>query len=151
MSTDTIRRAIHNVRLEQALDVSESRAYDCALDILRAYKLSGNFPINLEIVLKDLGALADIAFEIEPRRFYSDCRRVLFWPRDNVDADTFSAIMRSIRDRIGFEAQQLRWVSWGRTSIVRRTFMLLYEIAARPLSNLNDGESTSGALKRSAL
>ena len=136
MSTDAIRMAIHNVRLEQALDISESRAYDCALDILQAYKLSGNFPINLQIVLKDLGALADIAFVSEPKRFYSDRRRVVFQPRNNVDAETFNAIIRSIKDRIGFEAQQPWWMSLGRTSVVQRTFMLLYEIAVRPLRNL---------------
>jgi hypothetical protein len=131
MSADAI-----SVRLGQALDISESRAYDCALDILRAYKLSGNFPINLQIVLKDLGALADIEFVIEPKRFYSDRRRVVFRPRDNVNTDTFSAMMRSIKDRIGFESQQARWISRGQTSIVKRTFMLLYEIAVRHLWNL---------------
>jgi hypothetical protein len=136
MSTDAIGRAIHDVRLEQALDVSQSRTYDCALDILRAYKLSGNFPINLQIVIKDLGDLADIAFVIEPKRFYSDRRRVVFRPRDNVDADTFGAMMCSIRDRIGFEVRQPRWISWGQTSIIQRTFMLLYEIAVRRRSNL---------------
>jgi len=136
MSTDAIRRGIHYGRLEQALDVSESRAYDCALDILRVYKLSGNFPINLQIILKDLGALADISFVIEPRRFYSDRRRVVFHPRGNVDANTFSAIMRSIKNRIGFGARQPGWISWGRTSSGQRTFMLLYERAVRPLWNL---------------
>ena len=52
---------------EQSLDLSESRAHDCALDILQAYKLSDNFPINLQIVLTDLGAFADVAFVIEPK------------------------------------------------------------------------------------
>ena len=112
MSTDAIRTAMNSVRLEQTLDVSESRAYDCALDILHAYKLSGNFSINLQIVLDDLGASADIAFVIEPKRFCSDRRRVVFQPRDDVDADTFSAMIRSIKDRIGVEAQQPRWIGW---------------------------------------
>jgi hypothetical protein len=34
--------------------------------------LSGNFPINLQIVLKDASFLADVAFVIGPKRFYSD-------------------------------------------------------------------------------
>jgi hypothetical protein len=73
--------------------------------------LSGNFPINLQIVLKDARFLADVAFVIEPKRFYSDRRRVVFWPRDNVDADAFSVMMRSIQDRIGYDAQQPGWIS----------------------------------------
>src|SRR6516165_7577297 len=101
----------HNMRLQQTLDISQSRAYDCALDILRAYKLSANFPINLQIVLKDARFLADVAFVIKPKRFYSNRRRVVFWPRDNVDADAFSVMMRLIQDRIGYDAQQPGWIS----------------------------------------
>jgi hypothetical protein len=35
-----------------ALHLSKSRAYDAALEILGTYKLTGNFHVNLEIVLK---------------------------------------------------------------------------------------------------
>jgi hypothetical protein len=142
---------MNSVRLEQTLDVSESRAYDCALDILRAYKLSGNFPINLQIVLQDLGALAHVAFVIEPKRFCSDRRRVVFQPRDNVDADTFSVMIQSIKDRIAFEAQETRWISWGRTLIAQRRLTLFYATAARLFWSLMAREHTKCIEKISTL
>jgi hypothetical protein len=151
MSTDAIRTTMNSVRLEQTLDVSESRAYDCALDILRAYKLSGNFPINLQIVLQHLGALAHVAFVIEPKRFCSDCRRVVFWPRDNVDADTFSVMIQSIKDRIAFKAQEPRWIPWRRTLIAQRTFTLSYAIAASHFWTLVGRERTRCIEKVSTL
>jgi hypothetical protein len=151
MSTDATRTAMNSVRLEQTLDVSKSRAYNCALDILRAYKLSGNFPINLQIVLQDLGALPYIAFVIEPKRCCSDRRRVLFRPRDNVDADTFSVMIQSVKDRIAFEAQEARWISWGRTLIAQRTFTLFYAIAIRLFWTLMGREHTKCIEKLSTL
>ena len=51
----------------RTLDLSASRAYDSALEILGAYKLTGNFHLNLEIVLKDIDAFDRVTFEIEPR------------------------------------------------------------------------------------
>ena len=33
----------------QTLELSESRTYDAALETLGAYKLTGNFPVDLEI------------------------------------------------------------------------------------------------------
>jgi hypothetical protein len=53
--------------IEHALNLSASRAYDSALEILGAYKLTGNFHINLEIILKDIDAFDKVTFEIEPR------------------------------------------------------------------------------------
>jgi hypothetical protein len=93
-----------------ALELSEARAYDCALKILGAYKLTGNFPIDLQIVLKDLGVLDKITYEIEPKSPLSDRRNVIFRPNDNVHMDRFSEITRSIKGRIGFDATLPWWV-----------------------------------------
>jgi hypothetical protein len=62
--------------LARVLDVSESRTHGSALQILRAYKLTGNFHVNLEIVLKHLAAFDKVTCEIEPESrlpFHSDC------------------------------------------------------------------------------
>jgi hypothetical protein len=91
----------------RTLDLSASRAHDCALDILGAYKLTGNFHINLAIVLKDLGALDEVAYEIEPETLLplrADRRHVVFRPKQDVPMDRFDEIMRSLTGRIGFEA-----------------------------------------------
>jgi hypothetical protein len=96
-------------QISYTVDLSESRAYDSALEILGAYKLTGNFPIDLQIVLKDLGVLDKITYEIEPKSPLSDSRHVVFRPNDNVHMDRFSEIMRSIEARIGFDATLPRW------------------------------------------
>ncbi len=96
--------------INDALDLSELRAYDCALDILGAYKLTGNFHVDLQIVLKDLGVLDKITYEIEPKTPLSDCRHVIFRPNDNVHRDRFTEITRSIESRIGFNATLPWWV-----------------------------------------
>jgi hypothetical protein len=96
----------------RTLDLSASRAHDCALDILGAYKLTGNFYINLEIILKTLGALDEVAYEIEPEMllpFRSDRRQVVFWPSQNVSMDRFNEIMQSLAGRIGFDATLPWW------------------------------------------
>ena len=83
--------------IEHALDLSESRAYDSALEILGAYKLTGNFHTNLEIVLKDLGAFDSVTFEIEPKSKLAldpDCWHVVFRPHEGARSDGFSEIMR---------------------------------------------------------
>jgi hypothetical protein len=88
------------------LDLSKSRAYDAALDILGAYKLTGNFHINLEIVLKSLGAFDKVTFEVEPKAklpFHPDCRHVVFRPSANLPLDRFGEIICSIEARIGFD------------------------------------------------
>jgi hypothetical protein len=96
----------------RTLDLSAARAHDCALDILGAYKLTGNFHINLEIVLKDLDAFDKVTYEIEPETplpFHSDCRHVEFSPGEDVPTDRFNEIMRSLTRRIGFDATLPWW------------------------------------------
>src|SRR5580704_9731818 len=98
--------------LSHTLDLSAARAHDRALDILGAYKLTGNFCVNLEIVLKDLDALDKVTYEIEPETplpFHSDCRHVEFSPGEDVPTDRFNEIMRSLADRIGFDATLPWW------------------------------------------
>jgi hypothetical protein len=90
-----------------ALDLSKSRTYDAALDILGAYKLTGNFHTNLEIVLKNIGAFDQVTFEPEPNAkllHHPDCRRVVFRSNPEVRADRFSEIIRSLQARIGSDA-----------------------------------------------
>jgi hypothetical protein len=112
MRAETTTVTAANAATEQSLDLSQSRAYDSALDILGAYKLTDNFPVNLGIVLRDLGAAAEVAFAVAPRSalgFHSDCRRVVFRRNANVSEARFIAIMRSVDDRIGFKARPSWW------------------------------------------
>jgi hypothetical protein len=105
------RPATQSSSLSCALDLSKSRAHDAVLDILRAYKLTGNFHVNLEIVLKDIGVFDKVTYQIErnPKLSYSqDCRHVVFKPHENVPNDMFGEIIKSIKARIGFDAP--RWV-----------------------------------------
>jgi hypothetical protein len=87
------------------LHLSRSRTYDAALEIFKAYKLSGNFHVNLAAVLKDLGFHDMITYQVEPRAAFEfpDCRHVVFTARDIVPGDRFDAIVRTIKDRIGFD------------------------------------------------
>ena len=71
----------------QTLELSELRTYDAALETLGAYKLTGHFPTELEIVLKDLRVLDQVTFEIEPKTLLSDTRHVQFRPTDKVHLD----------------------------------------------------------------
>ncbi len=90
-----------------ALDLSKSRTYDAALDILGAYKLTGNFHTNLEIVLESIGAFDEVTYELEPKAkllLHPDFRRVVFRSNAEVRADRFSEIIRSLQARIGFDA-----------------------------------------------
>jgi hypothetical protein len=96
--------------ISHTLDLSESRTYDCALEILGAYKLTGNFPTELQIVLRELGVLDKLTYEIEPKSPLSDSRHVAFRPNDDVHADRFREIMRSIENRIGSNATLSWWV-----------------------------------------
>jgi hypothetical protein len=95
----------------RALDLSRSRTHDAVLDILKAYKLSGNFHVNLDAVLKDMGICDKLTYRIEPTLAfpYPDRRHVAFKPNENVPGDVFAGIVRSIKARIGFEEP---W--WGR-------------------------------------
>jgi hypothetical protein len=91
------------------LDLSESRTYDCVLEILNAYKLTGNFLVNLEIVLKDLGVFERLSFEVKPKSLLSDCRHVEFLAHGPVPTDEFNEIMRSIERRVGFDPARPLW------------------------------------------
>jgi hypothetical protein len=112
MRLDAETATIKNRKIEHALDLSESRAYDCALEILEAHKLTGNFHVNLEIVLKHLGAFDKVTFEIEPKSYlthHPDCRHVVFRPNRDVHVGEFGEIMRSLKGRIGFDATRSWW------------------------------------------
>lgn len=99
-----------NAKLGNTLEISESRTYDCALEILGAYKLTGNFPLDLEIVLKSLGVLGQATFEIKPKSVFSDCRRVEFLAGDKTDPNQFQGILRMIESRIGSHSTPLSWM-----------------------------------------
>src|SRR6266436_3062538 len=106
------RSAMRSASLSCGLDLSKSRAHDAVLGILRAYKLTGNFHVNLEIVLKDIGVFDKVTYQIErnPKlSCFQDCRHVVFKPNGNVPNDMFGEIIKSIKARIGFDAP---W--WGR-------------------------------------
>jgi hypothetical protein len=122
------------------LDLSEGRAHDAALDILGAYKLTGNFHVNLEVVLKSMGCTDDITFEVAPKSSLlrsSGRRRVVFRPSRTVEIGRFDALMRSISDRIAFREQQplwqrlLRWSSLHR-AILSEVVRSLARSVARP-------------------
>src|ERR1700686_71261 len=119
MSIDTVRRSptaagkqwSPDARdISQTLELSESRTYDAALETLGAYKLTGNFPVDLEIVLKDLRVLDKVTFEIKPKSPLSDCRHVEFRPTDKVHGDRFIEIMQTVKKRIGADSTQPWWV-----------------------------------------
>ena len=96
--------------VSQTLALSELRTYDAALETLGAYKLTGNFVVDLEIVLKDLRVRDDVTFEIKPKALLSDCRQVRFRPAANVESDRFAAIVRAVARRIGAEPARPWWV-----------------------------------------
>jgi hypothetical protein len=119
LSIDTVSRSATSVTTHWALDprnvgqtleLSESRTYDGALETLGAYKLTGHFPTELEIVLKDLRVLDEITFEIEPKTMLSDTRHVRFRPTDKVQLDRFADIMRLVKKRIGADPARPWWV-----------------------------------------
>lgn len=118
-SIDTVRRAAASANkpwaadsrnISQTLELSESRTYDAALETLGAYKLTGNFPTELEIVLKDLRVLDKVTFDIKPKSPLSDCRHVEFRPTDKVHRDRFVEIMRTVEKRIGADSTQPWWM-----------------------------------------
>ena len=118
-SIDTVRRAATSAskpwatdprNISQMLELSELRTYDAALETLGAYKLTGNFPTELEIVLKDLRVLDKVTFDIKPKSPLSDCRHVEFRPTDKVHRDRFAEIMRTVEKRIGADSTQPWWM-----------------------------------------
>jgi hypothetical protein len=118
-SIDTVQRSATSLRkpwagdsgnLKQMLELSERRTYDAALETLGAYKLTGHFPTELEIVLRDLRVLDKVTFDIKPKSPLSDCRHVEFRPIDKVHQDRFVEIMRTVRKRIGADSTQPWWM-----------------------------------------
>jgi hypothetical protein len=105
----TVQNRPRTGALDEILELSASRAYDAALEITGAYKLTGNFSVDLEIALKDLGAIGKVTFEIEPKSRLSDCRRVAFRPSEQVDAREFAAVIVAIRSRLGADSAQAWW------------------------------------------
>ena len=103
-------RAADSRNLGQTLELSELRTYDAALETLGAYKLTGHFPTELEIVLKDLRVLDKVTFDIKPKSPLSDCRHVEFRPTDKIYRDRFVEIMRTVRKRIGADSTQPWWM-----------------------------------------
>jgi hypothetical protein len=98
--------------LSCTLNLSRSRTHDAVLDILRAHKLSGNFHLNLEAVLKDMGFLDKVTYHIERNLalvWSPDCCRVVFSGNKNLPNAMFEDIMRSIAARLGFDRP---W--WGK-------------------------------------
>ena len=119
MSIDTVSRSATSAGkpratdsgvLSQTLELSELRTYDAALETLGAYKLTGHFPTELEIVLKDLRVLDKVTFDIKPKSPLSDCRHVEFRPTNKVHWDRFVEIMRTVRKRIGANSTQPWWM-----------------------------------------
>lgn len=123
MSIDTVQRsataagkarATDSRNPSQTLELSEVRTYDAALETLGAYKLTGHFPTELEIVLKDLRILDKVTFDIKPKSALSDCRHVEFRPTDKVHGDVhgdrFIEVMRTVKKRIGAYSTQSWWV-----------------------------------------
>jgi hypothetical protein len=108
-----------------ALDLSRSRIHDAALDILKAYKLSGNFHANLDAVLKDIGIVDKVTYEVEPdpALALTDRRHVVFRLNENMPRDMFDGIIKSIADRAGFAEP---W--WGR--LLRRVQTTLHMLPA---------------------
>jgi hypothetical protein len=103
--TERITSARHHSP-SYALDLSRSRTHHAVLDILKVYKLSGNFHGNLEIVLKDMGVVDMVSYQIEsnPSLALPDCRHVVFTLNENVPGDRFDDTIANIKDRIGFHA-----------------------------------------------
>jgi len=117
-STDSVRRtaalaskpwAADSRSISQTLELSALRTYDAALETLGAYKLTGNFLTELEIVLKDLRVLDKVTFDIKPKSPLSDCRHVEFRPTDKVHRDRFDEIMGTVGKRLGADSTQSWW------------------------------------------
>jgi hypothetical protein len=90
------------------LDLSKSRANEAALKILQAYKLTGNFHVNLEIILKHLGAFDEVTYEIAPISklpYHPDCRHVTFRASKSIGIDRFTEIIRRLDPWIGFDSR----------------------------------------------
>ena len=103
--------ALWQTNTSTTLELSESRTYDAALETLGAYKLTGNFPTELEIVLRDMRVLDMVVFDIKPKPPLSDCRQVEFRPAQHVRAHAFFEAMRLVKNRIGSDAKESWWAT----------------------------------------
>ena len=103
--------ALWQTNTSTTLELSESRTYDAALETLGAYKLTGNFPTELEIVLRDMRVLDMVVFDIKPKALLSDCRQVEFQPAQHVRSHSFLEVMRLVKNRIGSRATQTWWAT----------------------------------------
>ncbi len=92
------------------LELSQSRTYDAALEALGAYKLTGNFPTELEIVLRDMRVLDMVTFEIKPNMAFAGRREVEFRPAAKVRPHNFFEVMRLVKKRLGTDAHQSWWL-----------------------------------------
>ena len=103
--------ATHDRSRTCTLALSRSRTHDAVLNILKAYKLSGNFHNNLEAVLNDMGVSEMVSYQVEPNLTltFPDCRNVVFTRSENLRREKFDEIITSIKDRIGFDVP---W--WGK-------------------------------------
>jgi hypothetical protein len=103
------KHSVDRKAFTRTLELSEARTYDRALETLGAYKLTGNFPTELEIVLKDMRALSVLTFEIKPKSGWSDCRQVEFRPRSCIRQQQFEDIVRHIDNELGVEPSKPFW------------------------------------------
>src|ERR1700733_4011108 len=101
-----------NQLFSRTLELSEARTYDRALETLGAYKLTGNFPTELEIVLRDMRVLGKVTFEIKPKLRWSDCRQVEFRPKVEIRNDHFDDILRHIKIELGSIEQKPFWTKF---------------------------------------
>ena len=109
LPTDTGSPSLRQTNTSTTLELSESRTYDAALETLGAYKLTGNFPTELEIVLRDMRVLNMVVFDIKPKTPLSDCRQVEFRPARHVRSHSFFEVMRLVKNRVGSKAAQPWW------------------------------------------
>jgi hypothetical protein len=93
----------------QTLELSAMRAYDCALEALGAYKLTGNFVVELEVVLKELRVLDQVGYRIKPKRLFSDCRQVEFYAKAGVTEAAFRNAIRRVQGAIGSDPPAPLW------------------------------------------
>jgi hypothetical protein len=91
------------------LEISKRLTYDLVLVILHAYKLTGHFPTELEIVLKHLGATDKVFYEIKPKKAFSDSYPVMFWPKPGLSAGDFQQVIDLINDKVGACAAAPWW------------------------------------------
>jgi hypothetical protein len=95
------------------LDLSRSRIRHAARQVVGRRESAGNFHLDIETVLKDLGAFAHVSFAVEPvgrLPCHPDCRHVVFRPNGDVSVDRFRGIMRAVKARAEFDARRPWWV-----------------------------------------